>query len=232
MKQFVDSFSPIHYTKPRRTLEPQYGVQWLRLPETTQPSINTYAEHPSIQKKSSSTLEGFISMPAQPQPTHVSPKAPTLPYAKIIRPHVVPLALRSAHTTQNANHQQMSELRPYQHLPTAKSDTARKRSVLFRALRIVQFPLIIIAAVIVGLFMQTLVFGEIAIGIYAILALLLRFSSRTTFQLAFITLIGIVLLSVIGKDVTLATNFAVYTFLLLGVGTVLLIREDYQTISV
>lgn len=228
MKQLVDSFSPIRYTKPCRTLEPQYGVQWLRLPETTQPSINTYAEHPSIQNKSSSSLEGFISMPAQPQHTHVNPKAPTIPYAKLIRPHVVPLA----HTTQNANHQHTSKLRPYQHLPTAKSDTARKRSVLFRALRIVQFPLIIIAAVIVGLFMQTLVFGEIEIGIYAILALVLRFSSRTTFQLAFITLIGIVLLSVIGKDVTLATNFAVYTFLLLGVGTVLLIREDYQTISV
>lgn len=232
MKQLVDSFSPIGTVRLHKSLEPQYGSKWFRLPEPPRSSINPQpVSSTKLPKKPASSLEGILSESVQPQRSHTRQKTSTIPYAKLIRPHVVPKAFKTSQANKRLPYEPSQSLRPYQQVPSVKSTKTRKRSAISKVLRIVQFPFIVIVAVIVGLLMQTLIFGEIAIGIYAVLALLLRFSSRTTFQLAFITLIGILLLSAIGKDITLATNFAVYTFLLLGVGTILLIRENYQTIS-
>lgn len=94
---------------------------------------------------------------------------------------------------------------------------------------VAQGVLLILGTVCVGLFISTLVFGELVIAAYAVFALIKRVPSRTTFMLALIALGSVVLLLVIrGGETGLSDNFAVYTFLLLVVGTICLGRETHQ----
>jgi energy-coupling factor transporter transmembrane protein EcfT len=89
--------------------------------------------------------------------------------------------------------------------------------------------LVVAFIVTAGIFAQVLVFGEIVIAVYAVLAFIKHISSRTTFLLALFALLIIVfLLTVQGND-TPSDNFAVYTFLLMVVGTISLgleVRRD------
>lgn len=91
-----------------------------------------------------------------------------------------------------------------------------------------QLPLLMLAAIGAGLLAQTLIFGEILVAAYAIFALIRRISSRTTFLLALLTIVCIIVLLLIRTNNALAANFAVYAFLLLLVGTVTLGREIRQ----
>lgn len=99
--------------------------------------------------------------------------------------------------------------------------TARTKSLL----KTLEIPAIILGSVIIGYLMQSLQLGEIAIGAYAIAAIIFKIASRTTFALALLSLFVIVMLTIAKPGSTLATNFAVYTFLLLVVGTISLGRE-------
>jgi hypothetical protein len=76
-----------------------------------------------------------------------------------------------------------------------------------------------VLVIVLGLAAGVLPIGESAIAVYAIVALSLRFNSRTSFTLALLAFAMIILLEILRPTSTLATNFAVYAFLLLIVGT-------------
>jgi len=88
-----------------------------------------------------------------------------------------------------------------------------------------QLPLIIGGAIAAGLFAQAAVFGELLVVAYGFGALLWRVASRTTFTLALLSMVATTLLLVVRGNIILAQNFATYTFLLLVVGVITLIRE-------
>ena len=81
-----------------------------------------------------------------------------------------------------------------------------------------------------GVLAQSLVIGEVLIVVYAIFAFVRRVPSRTTFLLALMSLVLIVVLLTMKPESRLAQNFAVYTFLLLVIGTISLaieVRSEY-----
>lgn len=82
-----------------------------------------------------------------------------------------------------------------------------------------------IAAMVPAAFLvQSIVFGQIMIAVYAIFALIFRINSRTSFTMALMSL-GIVMLSTLRSDAAQANTFAVYAFLLLVIGTLSMARE-------
>lgn len=87
---------------------------------------------------------------------------------------------------------------------------------------------LVVLILFAGTAVQTLFIGEMLIAVYAIYALTHHVASRTTFTLALIALVPIVVLHAIGKDSLLATNFAVYVLLLAFVGVITLAREVRQ----
>lgn len=91
------------------------------------------------------------------------------------------------------------------------------RSGIITAVRI---PLLIVLTVVFSFLMQSIILGSITIGIYAIYAIVKRVSSKTSFQLAVVSLIGIIALSGIGTNAQLVSNFTIYTYLLIIIGTV------------
>lgn len=91
-------------------------------------------------------------------------------------------------------------------------------------------PLLVLAIVAGGfLIQQSAVVGEIAIAVYAIVALKQRIASRLTFILALLAFVGVLLLLIFQANQTLAANFALYSFLLLAVGVLSLVRELMNT---
>lgn len=117
--------------------------------------------------------------------------------------------------------------RPIQAKHFKKTLEAPKKHVS-RASQIFQAIVIIILANALGLGISSLVIGEIAIGIYAIIAWLFKISSRTSFGIALFAFAMIILLQIIRPESELSSNFAVYTFLLLAVGTVSVCFEVRQ----
>jgi len=79
---------------------------------------------------------------------------------------------------------------------------------------------------VAGILLQSLVAGELLIGIYAVVALIRQIESRTTFALALIALGCIVVLLLVRPDSALIKNFATYGFLFLLVGTLSLAHES------
>lgn len=220
MKKLVDSFSPVRSATHHQPLASQYGTKWLR------------TEHDS-------TFQSHHGVNLEPSPTQSQPRSTTplikrirpVPYATLIRPHIVPMTGYPKAQVDRLPHGKTPKLRPYQQAPVQKKSVRKDRRLLSRILNILQIPLVIIAAVFVGFFMQSLLFGEIAICIFAIFAIVKHLPSRTSFQLAFITLIGILVLNITESGSSLAANFAIYTFLLLGVGTISLILETHHASS-
>ena len=94
-----------------------------------------------------------------------------------------------------------------------------------RILHLVQLPLFLLTIIAAGLLVQSAIVGEVALVAYAIFAIVRRVPSRTTFLLALLSLVAIVVLLVIKPSNALAANFAVYTFLLLVAGVITLGRE-------
>ncbi|HEV2402787.1 MAG TPA: hypothetical protein VGS08_01160 [Candidatus Saccharimonadales bacterium] len=110
--------------------------------------------------------------------------------------------------------------------PQPKHPTTKHRIQLRP--KLTKTPLLVwaIGAVCFGLFIQSLIFGELAIVIYIGLSLWRRISSSKTYILALITLVTTgVSLAIHGGPTMLSNNFAVYAFLLLLGGTLSLARE-------
>lgn len=97
----------------------------------------------------------------------------------------------------------------------------RQRS-LWRGLKNAGLVLLVLVA---GVAAQTLALGELFVAGFAVYALTHRIASRITFVLALIAMVPAALLQVTGRDPLLGANFAVYAFLLLAVGVVMLARE-------
>ena len=90
----------------------------------------------------------------------------------------------------------------------------------------VQLLLLVSMMLVAGILLQSLVAGELLIGIYAVVALIRQIESRTTFALALIALGCIVVLLLVRPDSALIKNFATYGFLFLLVGTLSLAHES------
>jgi hypothetical protein len=93
---------------------------------------------------------------------------------------------------------------------------------------IIQSIAIFVLASTLGFAVSAQSIGEIAIGIYAIIAFALRFSSRTSFGLALLGFGMIMTFEIIEPESDIIANFAVYAFLLLTVGTFSLALEIHQ----
>lgn len=89
----------------------------------------------------------------------------------------------------------------------------------------VPLPLIIVGAMVAGVFAQSAVFGQFLVVAYGLAALIWNIASRTTFTLALLSMIATTILLIVRGNIGLAQNFATYTFLLLVVGVITLIRE-------
>jgi hypothetical protein len=90
---------------------------------------------------------------------------------------------------------------------------------------------ITLLAMVLGLAASAQSVGEMAIAIYAIVALVTRFPSGTSFVLALLALMMIALLETLRPMSNLAANFAIYAFLLLVVGTLSLSLEMRQAVA-
>ncbi len=114
---------------------------------------------------------------------------------------------------------------PARAVPPALSDAQtappRKRSRIPSILKDLG---VIVVALIAGLFIQSVVFGQLLLLAYAVGVFVLRIASRTTFLLALLSL-GVVLIASARTNSSLAGVFAVYAFLLLAIGTISLGRE-------
>jgi len=88
--------------------------------------------------------------------------------------------------------------------------------------------LITIGALAIGSFAGSSVFGQLAVVGYGIVAIIFRVASRTTFLLVVLSLAATTWMLVMQGKVSLAQNFATYTFLLLVVGVITLSRELRQ----
>jgi len=134
---------------------------------------------------------------------------PHTPIAATERRHIPSPARQATHPVQ-----QKAKARP-----AAKSHLERKW------LYYVKLSLACLAMLAIGSLAQIAIAGEIAIGIYAIWAIITKVPSRTTFLLALGTFGAILLLLFIKPDQVLMKNFATYAFLFLLTGTASLLRE-------
>jgi hypothetical protein len=185
------------------------------------------------------TIDGFM------------PRAPVLPH---LAPHnrIVPAAHSPVKPLSRAVLLPRPRLRPEQQAkpavakpaivpavtpaPTPTASVAAPRRAYARSAPVVtkrrrgvperfHLPLIIIGAILAGIFAQSAVFGELMVVAYGIAALIWRIASRTTFTLALLSMVATTLLLVVRGNVALAQNFATYTFLLLVVGVITLTGE-------
>ena len=128
---------------------------------------------------------------------------------------------------------------PKQRIPLGQYEEARRparhtsqhpqkrldRSMARHILHNLKLLLIIIAALSVGELAQAPAFGEAAIAIYAVIALVYRVSSRITFLLSLLTLATVILLYTISSASTIAPTFATYTFMFVVIGVICLGQE-------
>lgn len=88
-----------------------------------------------------------------------------------------------------------------------------------------QLPLLLIIGAAGGFFAETLPIGLAMLAIYAVVALVTRIPSRTTFTLALLLLGGISAMLLLKPSMPLIRNFATYAFILLLIGAITLVRE-------
>lgn len=88
-----------------------------------------------------------------------------------------------------------------------------------------QLPLIVFGGTLAGFLIQATAFGMILIALYGIYAFITRVPSRTTFILAALSVGTVACLLLIKPDPELVTSFSTYTFLLLVIGVIALLRE-------
>jgi hypothetical protein len=92
-----------------------------------------------------------------------------------------------------------------------------------------QTPLLVLAIVIGGfLIQQSAAVGELCIVVYAIITLKQKIASRLTFILALVAFVGVLVMLLLQANEALAKNFALYSFLLLAVGVLSLMRELFS----
>jgi|GEM_PF-3089920 len=108
-----------------------------------------------------------------------------------------------------------------------KQRSRSKRQRLWKIALKLRIPAAFATMFVGGMLLQSLIFGQIAILVYAVLAFVRRIPSSTTITLAGISLLSIIVLNVKDPYNPLISTFAVYAFLLLTVGVITLVREIY-----
>jgi hypothetical protein len=234
--QQVDPFIPV--SRKHNVPQGQYGNQWLHknatavTPAHSQPVAHTpQPPQPKVAPRRPPAVQPTITVPARPRriDDFVRPKALQAPAPTQSTPRpIVPSAPKPAPPRAAVSGKRLP--RRLQVRPLFR-DLHRTLLARHRLLQKFQLPLFIVGAVLVGLLVQSLVFGEIVIGFYAAWALVRRIASRTTFMLALIALVGIVVVLLLQGESSLSNNFAVYAFLLLTIGTVSLGLEVRREVA-
>lgn len=207
MQQRVDPFIPVHMQHSTPPARPAAAVR-----------------PPMPAKRPLGGVDGFVrshtaASSSPPQPAAVPARIPVPAAVVTVTPVLTPaLAPAVGPATAMPLSPPMRSVRP------AKSEHA-KRHRLRSAFGTVGFVVAVLAA---GIIAQTLLAGEILIAAYAVYALVRRVPSRTTFTLALLSLVLILVLQAFGRDKLVASNFAVYSLLLAFVGVVTLAREVRQ----
>lgn len=214
MPQQVDPFIPVSRT-PR---QPAHRRP-IATPQKTQTRLQgQYGHH--LFRKSGDKLAQVQHAP-QPHYLHHSGSvdglraAQTAPQHGKLRP-VVPQRHHTAHTTPA-----QAQNTPAAALPAKREQPSRFR----RFLRKLHTPFFVLAFIVVGLVAQSLLYGELLVIAYGVYALIWRVASRTTFLLALLAVVCIAVLLAAHRDPSFASNFAVYAFLLMIIGTISLGRE-------
>lgn len=154
------------------------------------------------------TPRGRPPVPASPQP-YISPRQASPRQQPVHRPQTAP----TTPPASSAKHQHMRT--------AAKPKEPRSKKSLLATLWQALF---LLGALSLGLVVRSVVVGQIAVLVYAVLVFVYKIESRTTFILGLAAL-GVVLVSSLRGDSVLATAFAIYAFLLLAIGTISLARE-------
>jgi hypothetical protein len=89
----------------------------------------------------------------------------------------------------------------------------------------IEWILVLVVALALGLSLQSQVLGEIVLGFYLVVAVILGLSSKTSFGLALLAFVIVAVSEAIMPKSDIAANFAVYAFFLLLIGSILLILE-------
>jgi hypothetical protein len=110
---------------------------------------------------------------------------------------------------------------------TIKTAPKTKRKKLHRTLSILHLVGGTAAIMGLGLFMPSLIIGEICVGLYALVVCIVRVPSNAIFSLAALSFIGILVAQQL-QDYSPVANVAIYTFMLLAVGALSLIRETVR----
>lgn len=87
-----------------------------------------------------------------------------------------------------------------------------------------QWPAAVLAAMAIGSFAQYLIVGYAMLAIYTVAVIVFRINSRRTFTLALVALAAVAFAQLLGRS-QVVESFAVYAFLLFGIGTLSLIIE-------
>ncbi len=85
--------------------------------------------------------------------------------------------------------------------------------------------LLIVATALFSGFLRDVSFGQIVVVVYAVIALIFKIPSATTFKMTLISLVIIPLTTTIDPEGDLANTFAVYAYLLLVAGLMCAVRE-------
>lgn len=166
-----------------------------------QPPTKPLPPKPAHRQPVQRPVDGF-TRPQSAAPAFVHPRTQTSPTAPPPRP---------------------TQTRPHQARPQPKQ-VSKKPSRKRKTLNFVGQVLFVVGAMVLGLLAQSVIIGQVAVLIYGVCAVLFRIASRTTFLLALMSL-GVVVIAIVRSQTALASAFAVYVFLLLGVGTLTLARE-------
>jgi len=164
----------------------------------------------------------YVKKPQTPQ----APQAQVAPAA--VRPDIVaprPRPQASGHPTAASTMVAPATTTPSVAAKTVDEPQPKSKSTKKAPKEGVSTLWLIVGAAVVGLALFSVLAGQIALAIYAIVALWRRVPSQQSFMLALVMFGGIIVASLIPPFQEVADNLAVYAFLLLCIGAISLARE-------
>lgn len=234
MKQIVDPFMPV--SRPANNMSASMTVSARRTSGQSQTSVSALASNQKVAHSTpnrSGNIDGVVPRPQRPggyrgpagslhlqyvkapQPTVDARRAGGRQPASDVRPAVQASASQAQSQVQAAKlFTATSESKP----KAAKSTSKLKKDSLSTAW-------LVVGAAVAGLAMFSVLAGQVAIAVYAVVALWRRWPSQQSFMLALVMFGGIITALVIPNFKAVADNLAVYAFLLLAIGTISLARE-------
>lgn len=109
---------------------------------------------------------------------------------------------------------------------TARLKRAPENSVVSK-IRTILSSGVVLLILLIGVLFRDIAYGEIFLVLYAVIAIVCRVSSVTSFRMAFVMLLALPVVGVLNNH-PLAQNFAVYGFLLLVIGIISAFIEQFS----